>query len=139
MSLFLGASLGRCFCGGLSVSVCVASGCDPVSNAPKRDARSGVPPVFAHQFVAVHRFGVGCNRRSIATAGRCDKLRDAGCSRALRLDRLGVDLVRRWQSDPFGFRKRCAVDRNEGLFERSDTVDVRFTRSGFRFAFTSSD
>ncbi|HWI94492.1 MAG TPA: hypothetical protein VNS60_00310 [Solirubrobacterales bacterium] len=139
MSLFLGAALGLCFCGSFRFSVSVASGCDLGSDAPKRDARSSPLPVLAHQFVAVHRFRVGCNRRSIATAGRRDKLRDTGCSRALRLDRLGIDLVRRWQGDPFGVRKRCAVDRDEGLFERSDPVDIRFTSSGFCFAFASSD
>jgi hypothetical protein len=139
MSLFLGAALGLRFCGDLRFGVSAASGCDSVSDAPDRDARSSALPVLAHQFVAVHRFRVGCNRGSIATAGRRDKLRDTGCSRVLRLDRLGVDLVRRWQGDPFGVRKRCAVDRNEGLFERSDTVDIRFTSSSFRFAFASSD
>jgi hypothetical protein len=95
--------------------------------------------VLAHQFVAVHRFGVGCDWRNLAAAGRRDKLRYSGCGGALRLDRLRINFVRWWQGDPLGLRKRGAVDRNQGLFERSDTVDVCFMSSGFRFTFAGSD
>ncbi len=105
MSLFLCAALRLYFCGELRLGVSIASSRDLVPDVPKWDACSSVLSVLAHQFVAVHGFGVGCNWRNLAAAGRRDKLRYSGCGCALRLDRLRINLIRWWQSDPLRLRK----------------------------------